>query len=170
MKTVLWNDTEGAWFDYDLKKHKQRQYFAATNLSPLFFGCFDASNKPTIARKVLKYINANIDDTKFPDAIPTILIESPQHIDLINAWAPFQHMLTEGLRSLDDDEATKLSDKWTTRWMQNNYEVFSKYGNAMFEKVHKLYFCTNSSCPFPCSNSNCINYIELTIKTPNFIF
>lgn len=69
VQAVLWNEEKGAWFDYDLFNKKPRPYFTPTNLSPLYFGCFDKTNKAEIARKVLGYIDSTGIDA-FPGGLP----------------------------------------------------------------------------------------------------
>lgn len=59
---------------------------------------------------------------------------------IANAWAPLQHWISEGLRTLDDKDATKLANKWTQRWTLSNYIAY-KETKVMFEKVAVfLYF------------------------------
>jgi alpha,alpha-trehalase len=37
---VLWNNDQGAWFDYDLRLKKQRLNFYPSNVSPLWAECY----------------------------------------------------------------------------------------------------------------------------------
>lgn len=138
IQSVLWNEDAGAWFDYDLINQKPRPYFVTTNLSPLVFGCYKTSDKSAIARKILAYIDATGIDA-FPGGVPTTLMQTGEQWDYPNAWAPLQHWLAEGLRTLDDKNATELANKWTRRWTLSNYIAY-KETKAMFEKVRVLNF------------------------------
>lgn len=109
----------------------QRPYYTATNLSPLYFGCFNATED--LAPKVLAYLNANNIDA-FPGGIPNTLVKSGEQWDFPNAWAPTQYIMTEGLRALNDKRATELANKWTNRWVRSNYIAYNDTG-YMFEKV-----------------------------------
>lgn len=130
---MLWNEEKGIWFDYDMMNGKSRPYFTPTNLTPLFFGCFDTSNTAAIAQKVLSYIaSTKVDD--LPGGLPASLIESGQQWDYPNAWPPHQHWVAEGLRQLNDEKATALANKWIQRWTLNNFVVFNNTG-YMYEKV-----------------------------------
>lgn len=111
----------------------QRPYFTPTNLSPLYFGCFNASAGDELAQKVLAYISANSIDA-FPGGIPNTLVKSGEQWDFPNAWAPTQYIMTEGLRTLNDKRATELANKWTTRWVRSNYIAYNETG-YMYEKV-----------------------------------
>mgnify|MGYP002655288807 CR=1 FL=1 len=72
---MLWNDEVGAWLDYDILNDKQRNYFLATNLSPLWMRCYDPTKREHIAERVVHYINntkfgeLKLDD--FPGGVPT---------------------------------------------------------------------------------------------------
>lgn len=37
---VLWNPEVGSWFDYDLSNTKQRVYFYASTMAPLWAECY----------------------------------------------------------------------------------------------------------------------------------
>jgi len=132
IQSVLWNDELGAWFDYDTMNQKQRTYFTPTNLIPLWLECYDTANKPSIARKVLAYINSTGIDA-FPGGLPTTLRHSGEQWDYPNAWSPLQYIVHEGLRTLNDDDATELANKWTNRWTRSNFIAYNATHN-MFEK------------------------------------
>lgn len=137
VQAVLWNEEAGTWLDYDLINQKPRPYFVATNLSPLYFGCYNASDKSAIARKALAYIDT-VGIDAFPGGVPATLMQTGEQWDYPNAWAPLQHWLAEGLRTLDDKNATELANKWTRRWTLSNYIAY-KETKAMFEKVRVTY-------------------------------
>ena len=43
IENVLWNDEIGAWFDYDMKRSKQRNErnnFYPSNIAPLWADCY----------------------------------------------------------------------------------------------------------------------------------
>lgn len=134
---MLWNDELGVWLDYDLVNKKPRPYFAATNLSPLVFQCYNTSDKAEIARKILAYINSNATNIdQYPGGVPTTLMGTGEQWDWPNAWPPMQHWVSEGLRTLDDQAATDLANKWTKRWILSNFLAYKdSHYTAMYEKV-----------------------------------
>lgn len=144
IQAILWNEEIGAWLDYDLINQTPRKYFTATNLSPLAFECYNTANKSAIARKVLEYID-KIGIDAFPGGVPTTLMQTGEQWDYPNAWAPLQHWLAEGLRTLDDKNATDLANKWTKRWTLSNYIAY-KETNVMFEKVSISFESIRSAC------------------------
>lgn len=129
---VLWDESTGAWLDFDLINQKKRPYFTPTNLSPLWTNCFDPSQRQHIADKVLQYIN----DTKideYPGGVPNTLYQSGEQWDFPNVWAPMQYILIYGLENLQDERASSLAYRWAERWVQSNYVAFRETG-AMYEK------------------------------------
>jgi neutral trehalase len=53
--------------------------------------------------------------------------------DFPNAWAPLQHMIIEGLATLNSEKANKLAQDISRRWLKSNYLAFEKTGR-MVEK------------------------------------
>lgn len=80
---MLWNEEKGAWFDYDLINKKQRLYFTPTNLSPLYFECFNKTDKAALARKVLAYIDSTGIDA-FPGGLPSTVMHTGEQWDWPN--------------------------------------------------------------------------------------
>lgn len=119
--------------------NKQRNYFSASNLFPLWVGCFDRFNRPKIARQVLGYIN-RLQLDKFPGGVPNTLANTGQQWDYPNVWPPMQYILIEGLRNLGSKSASDLAYKWSLRWIQSNYLAYNET-QVMFEKVSQgLYY------------------------------
>lgn len=72
---MLWHDTVGSWLDYDMLNNKGRDYFSASNLSPLWLKAYDPEKATDIATKVLEYIKrTGIDD--YPGGVPNTLEHS----------------------------------------------------------------------------------------------
>lgn len=53
---VLWHEDLGIWLDYDISNNKRREYFYATNLAPLWAGCFFKDRIEETADKILRYL------------------------------------------------------------------------------------------------------------------
>lgn len=82
---------------------------------------------------MLAYIDS-VGIDSFPGGVPNSLVQSGEQWDYPNVWPPMQYLLCEGLRTLDDKNATDLANKWTTRWTRSNYIAYNET-EAMFEKV-----------------------------------
>lgn len=99
----------------------------------MWLECYNTANKSAIARKVLAYIDS-IGIDSFPGGVPNTLMQTGEQWDYPNAWAPMQYILHEGLRTLNDTNATELANKWTNRWTRSNFLGYQD-GNNMLEKV-----------------------------------
>lgn len=84
---VFWNETEGTWLDYDMLNNHSRNYFAASNLVPLWALAYNETDNAAISTKVLKYIKKN-DLIKHPGGIPNTLQLSDEQWDYPNVWPP----------------------------------------------------------------------------------
>lgn len=61
----MWRPDKGAWFDWDLKNHKHREYFYASNMVPLWTESYDTP-KEEVAKLVLKYLmNQRVIDANY---------------------------------------------------------------------------------------------------------
>lgn len=53
--------------------------------------------------------------------------------DFPNGWAPFQHMIVEGLVKSGSKDAQLLAEDIAVKWIRTNYVTYMKTG-AMHEK------------------------------------
>ncbi|XP_030756589.1 trehalase-like isoform X2 [Sitophilus oryzae] len=134
---VLWHEEIGAWLDYDLYNAVKRDYFYPTNISPLWTGCYNASDKEKIVRSVLKYLqNKNI---MYPGGVPSSVEHTGEQWDYPNAWPPLQHIMIVGLNNTGDEYAVRLAYELAESWIRSNYKAF-KESDAMYEKYDATVF------------------------------
>ncbi|KAH1030103.1 hypothetical protein HUJ05_003228 [Dendroctonus ponderosae] len=136
-KAVLWHEEIGSWLDYDLHNQVKRDYFYPTNISPLWTGCYDKSEKDSIVRNVLKYLqNKKI---QYPGGVPSSVEHTGEQWDYPNAWPPLQHMMIVGLNNTGDEYAVRLAYELAESWVRSNYKAF-KEKDAMYEKYDSTVF------------------------------
>jgi alpha,alpha-trehalase len=58
--------------------------------------------------------------------------------DFPNAWAPLQHMIIEGLATLNSEKANKMAIDISRCWLKSNYVAFEEIGH-MVEKYDARY-------------------------------
>jgi alpha,alpha-trehalase len=58
--------------------------------------------------------------------------------DFPNAWAPLQHMIIEGLATLNSEKANKMAIDISRCWLKSNYVAFEETGH-MVEKYDARY-------------------------------
>lgn len=133
IEKVLWDETDGIWYDYDLGSEKPRKYFFPSNFAPLWTKSYDAQYGPVLGKRVLNYLQDH-KVISFPGGIPTSLDQSGEQWDYPNAWPPLQAIVIQGLeRSLDPEAqnaAESLAHKWikaNIRGYMDNQEMFEKY-------------------------------------------
>lgn len=133
IQAVLWDDEEGAWFDYDILNAKKRKYFVPTNLAPLWTKCFNHADRNNITEKVLRYIaKENIDS--YVGGVPNSLAQTGEQWDFPNVWPPMQHMLIVGLNNLENEKTNQMAFNWASKWVYSNFVAY-KPNRHMFEKV-----------------------------------
>ncbi|XP_037361294.2 trehalase isoform X2 [Talpa occidentalis] len=129
MQAVLWDEEQGAWFDYDLDTGKKNTEFYPTNLAPLWAGCFSDPEAPD---KALKYLEAK-QILKYKRGIPSSLKNSGQQWDLPNAWAPLQDLVIRGLAKSRSPRTREVAFQLAQNWIRTNFDVYAKT-SAMYEK------------------------------------
>lgn len=148
---VFWDEQEGIWLDYDLENNMRRNYFAASNLVPLWANVYDKSKNVEISAKVIKYM-AKHRLLDYRGGVPFTLLHSSEQWDFPNAFPPmmvssqssnllsfiylyfFQHFLVDGLENLSTQEASQLAFDVASDWIRANSIGFLET-NYMFEKV-----------------------------------
>ncbi|XP_001380673.1 trehalase [Monodelphis domestica] len=129
MEALLWNETLGAWFDFNLESRQQNHAFYPTNLSPLWAGCF---SDPAVVIKNVKYLEDNKILT-YKHGIPTSLQISGQQWDFPNAWAPLQDLVVKGLAESNSRQAQEMAFQLAQNWIRTNFAVYQK-NKVMYEK------------------------------------
>uniref|UniRef100_A0ABI8A171 Trehalase n=1 Tax=Felis catus TaxID=9685 RepID=A0ABI8A171_FELCA len=140
MKAILWNEENGAWFDYDLENRRKNLEFYPSNLSPLWSGCF---SDPGVVDKALKYLEDSQILT-YQYGIPTSLQKTGQQWDFPNAWAPLQDLVIRGLAKCPSPHSQEVAFQLAQNWIRTNFEVYSRK-SAMYEK----YDISNGGQPGP---------------------
>ncbi|CAI2358072.1 unnamed protein product [Caenorhabditis sp. 36 PRJEB53466] len=92
--SVLWDEQQGAWFDYDLLAKRKNLNFYPSNLYPLMIPGFEKYSS-----KVENYVR-NCGALDFHGGIPSSLpAQSTQQWDFPNVWAPNQHFVVNSFLS-----------------------------------------------------------------------
>ncbi len=146
----LWNEDEGLYFDYDIKKHKQSSFIAVTTLTPLWANlCSKEQAKRLVEKAVplLKEKGGLAGCTKESRGLIN-KFRPVRQWDYPNGWAPHQMMIWKGLLNYDyNDIAQELIYRWLYMITKNavdyngtipekydvvaaTHKVFAEYGNV----------------------------------------
>ena len=103
----LWNEREGAYFDYDWTLQVQRNNLTAATVTPLFVQAASATQAGRVADIVRRRLLA-------PGGLATTESSaSSEQWDRPNGWAPLQWMAIRGLQHYGHDAlALQIEDRW----------------------------------------------------------
>ncbi|KAK0413908.1 hypothetical protein QR680_007052 [Steinernema hermaphroditum] len=132
MEMVFYDNTVGAWFDYNLDSDTQNTNFYLSTVTPLFAGCYDTTDQE-LSRRLYAYMES-VGAFNFTAGIPTGLIRnSGEQWDFPYAWPHLNHMAIEAFRKSGSPEIQNYAFKLAEKWIAGNYEVYEKTG-LMWEK------------------------------------
>lgn len=134
---LLWDDSEGFWFDYNLKTKDLRKGFYGSSFMPLWTKTYGVERNNTyVVSKVIEYmLNNNL--TSYPGGLPTSLDHSNQQWDLPNGWAPLHYIAVLGLQNaaVYNETAGKFAFDIASKWVINNYVTYeNNTPHVMMEK------------------------------------
>ncbi len=102
----LWNETDGAYVDYDFIHGRQRDEVTAAIATPLYVGMAS----PEQAKRVAAAIQARL---LVNGGLVTTELDSPQQWDRSNGWAPLQWIAIGGLRRYGQQGLAKdIAHRW----------------------------------------------------------
>jgi alpha,alpha-trehalase len=103
----LWNEQQGAYFDYDWCLSQQRENLTAATLTPLFVKLASAERAAKVADVVRERLLA-------PGGLSTTEVSgSGEQWDRPNGWAPLQWMGIRGLQNYGHDAlALQIEERW----------------------------------------------------------
>lgn len=137
MDKVLWNEKEGIWLDYDLKRKSHRNRFYPSNFFPMLSHC--SADYGAKESRIPGYMKKSGAFHTFPGGIPTRLNKSGQQWDFPNVWPPLIHTLIECFSNATAVELKKAARSLATTWVRSNYLGFSNSKKAMWEKYDVRY-------------------------------
>lgn len=107
MDNYFWNETAGAFFDYDWQLEQQRENLTAATVVPLFVRSASSSQAQRVADTVERRLLA-------PGGISTTEVSgSGQQWDRPNGWAPIHWMAIRGLVNYQHFElAAQIRERW----------------------------------------------------------
>lgn len=147
---LLWNDNEGAYFDYNFITEQQSNFESATGLTPLWAGmCSPTQAAKLISNLLPKLLEKGGVVSCTRASRGSISPMRPQkQWDYPNGWAPHQMMIWKGLKDYGfEDELREVVYRWLFMITRNavdyngtipekydvvsaTHMVFAEYGNV----------------------------------------
>lgn len=132
IREVLWDETLGSWFDWDLDGQKLHREFYLSSIFPIWVG----ASTPAENVQFLDYFT-QINATSYISGVPTSFLKTGQQWDFPNSWPPLQHIMIEALERIGSERSKQLAFEQASSWMSS---VFLTYlhskPHAMFEKYN----------------------------------
>ncbi|CAG9767217.1 unnamed protein product [Ceutorhynchus assimilis] len=132
IEEVLYDDTDGIWYDYDPVLSKSRKMFYPSNFAPLWTETYNFALKNEYGRRAAEYYT-DLNIGEFKGGIPTSLDGNNEQWDLPNAWPPLQEFVILGLWNTGNRRAKSIARQSAERWIQANL-IGYREETAMFEK------------------------------------
>jgi alpha,alpha-trehalase len=117
----LWNESAGAFTDYDWRAKTQSSEVTAATMAPLYFKVAEPAQARTVAITVREHLLA-------PHGVVATTRDTGQQWDAPNGWAPLQWVAIGGLKNYQQDT---LAATIAQRWVGKNLEVFRSSGKLV---------------------------------------
>ncbi|CAL2051781.1 unnamed protein product [Caenorhabditis brenneri] len=133
IQSVLWDESKGAWFDYDLSLKKRNLNFYPSNVYPLMI-----PGKEKYSNKIESYIKSS-GVLNFTGGIPSSLpAHSAQQWDFPNVWAPTQHFLIKSFLASNNSflkqEARRQADSFIETVYNGLFDPIKGLDGGIWEK------------------------------------
>ncbi|VVC44698.1 Six-hairpin glycosidase-like,Glycoside hydrolase, family 37 [Cinara cedri] len=137
INSLLWNEKENIWLDFDSSIENSRNNFYASNLAPLWTFSYDNKLSEFYGDAAVDYLIRNniinSDLTPRYICIPTSLYKSGLEWDDTNCWPQLQSMIIFGLQATRSERAKIVASNFASSWMHTNF-VGYKNTNSIFQK------------------------------------
>ena len=121
INTLLWNEQDGLYYDYNFAQAQQRRYPFLTTFYPLWAGFASKGSKPRGWREIFR-------SSRRPSGLQSSTFHSGDQWDAPFGWAPLQWIAVEGLRRYGfTAEANRISEKFLGLMLQE----FEKRGTLL---------------------------------------
>lgn len=117
----LWNETAGAFTDYDWRAKKLNSQVTAATVYPLYF---KVAGQPQ-AKSVAGVVRSTLLQ---PHGLATTVVSTGEQWDAPNGWAPLQWLAIKGLQNYGEEQ---LAATIAQRWVGKNLQVFKATGKLV---------------------------------------
>ncbi|KAF2897943.1 hypothetical protein ILUMI_08231 [Ignelater luminosus] len=136
IKSILWDEEDGIWYDFDSKLLKSRKYFYPSSVAPLWMHCYNQKNGFGLGKRVTKFLESK-GIFNYVGGIPTSLEQTGEQWDFPDAWPPLQDIVVEGLANSGNPEAKEIAKSLAKKWVNGNILGYIQTGD-MYEKYDAL--------------------------------
>ncbi|XP_050560834.1 trehalase isoform X1 [Spodoptera frugiperda] len=125
IQSVFWNEEDGIWYDYDLRKNTHRKYFYTSNFAPLWQSAVASDFVKAKGEMIIEYLkDSNALD--YAGGVPNSMIDSGEVWDLPNVHPPSVSIMVNALESIGTDEAKNMAFNIAEKYIRACYVSFKK--------------------------------------------
>lgn len=121
MTRYLWNETAGAFTDYDWRAKRSNARVTAATVYPLYFNMASKAQGKAVAATVRSTLLQ-------PHGLATTTVRTGEQWDDPNGWAPLQWLAIQGLNNYGERQ---LAATIAQRWVGKNLQVFKATGKLV---------------------------------------
>jgi len=123
IERIFYNETTGAWHDYNMRLKQHNTAFYSSVAVPLFTNSYLDLDQ-TKSERLFQYMK-DVGAFSYPNGVPQSEIQGTgEQWDFPNGWSPSNHMLIEGLRKSQSPEMQDQAFQIAKKWVYGNYGVF----------------------------------------------
>jgi len=134
IRSVLWNEEDAMWYDYNIKTKQQNKRFYPSNVTPLYM---KSHHTDVDFERVLDHI-VNSSAVDYPGGLPTSLYDVSEHAqqwDFPNVWPPLVELFVNSLDAMNLPGSRELARVTAEKYV-NNVFVSSQKNGTMYEKYN----------------------------------
>jgi alpha,alpha-trehalase len=126
MKTLMWSNTRGMYFDYDYKKKKRSSVVSLATFFPMWAGMVTKSEAESLVKALRRFEQKG--GLATTDSLPVgqfVLGAVPTQWAYPNGWAPLHFVV---IKALERYGYHKDARRIATKWLKANLHWFNKHG------------------------------------------
>jgi len=127
ISALCWDETNGAFFDYDYVNCQRGKIWSAATFQPLWTGLATPEQAAAVVKNALPHLEFAFGVSPTAPSTPP----SPFQWDYPNLWAPLQHLVYRGLARYGYlDDARRIASKYiscVTRTFEATGDLWEKY-------------------------------------------
>ncbi|HWT55863.1 MAG TPA: trehalase family glycosidase [Candidatus Microsaccharimonas sp.] len=126
MKTLMWSNTRGMFFDYDYRRTKRGNVASLATFFPMWAGMVDKAEAEQLVKALRRFEHKG--GLATTDSLPMgqfVLGAVPTQWAYPNGWAPLQYIV---IKALERYGYHKDARRIATKWLKANLHWFNQHG------------------------------------------
>ncbi|KAI7906848.1 trehalase [Cokeromyces recurvatus] len=149
IESLMWNEEEGSFYDFNLTSHAQNIQFTPATLFPIWVGALPeriARNKTTLAKLFDETERALL---KYPGILTTSYYNTTMQWDWPNGWPPLTYIAIQSMLRIEnylnnddtDNDNSQVTDSKNHTWTTSLGTPFVKLAQVLAERYAASAYC-----------------------------